>query len=84
MAVFTKVAHIEHKPTLINEMVKELSSFDLTNKYQTTGDTGLKICINQLNALFKVGLNPIKIPKGTAINNANKNPAKTVFKLLKI
>ena len=74
-------------------MVNELSSDEpintvftiiKTSKYQTTGETGLKIWMNQLNALFKVGLNPMKIPSGTAMNSARKNPAKTVFKLLKI
>ena len=93
MAVFTKVAHMAHRPTLIKEMIKALSELESlvmvftiikTNSNQTTGETGLKICISQLKELLNTGLKPITIPIGTAIINANKKPAKTVLRLVKI
>src|SRR5690606_5684099 len=93
IAVFTNVAHMEHRPTLINEMIKALSALEFlvsvftiinTNNSQTTGDTGLKICIIQFTELLNVLLKPIIMPMGTATKKAKTNPAKTVFKLVNI
>ena len=91
ITVFTNVAHIEHNPTLINEIINELSVSESlvkvftiikTNNNQTTGETGLKIWINQLIELRKVSLKPITTPMGTAIKIANRNPANTVLILV--
>ena len=88
MAVFTKVAHIEHSPTDINDMINELSLSEFlvkvftiikTSNNHTTGDTGLRIWIIQLIDPLKVSLNPKTIPTGTAKNSAKKKPANTVF-----
>ena len=85
MAVFTRVAHIEHRPTLIKEIIKALSELESlvivftimkTKSNHTTGDTGLNTCINQLTALRKVLLKPITIPIAAPINSANTKPAK--------
>ncbi|OIQ72711.1 hypothetical protein GALL_456590 [mine drainage metagenome] len=51
---------------------------------QASGDTGRKICTIGLMAAWTNRDDPARIPKGTAITVANKKPAKTVFRLVRI
>lgn len=51
---------------------------------QARGDTGLKIWMNGLTAVFTTLLSPHRMPSGTAIRDAMTNPVNTVFRLVKI
>ncbi len=92
-AVLIKVAHNEHKDTVIAEMMNDLGKSPLLVTYtalttivtsgsQARGETGLNIWIRGFKALITVLLNPQITPIGSATSEAMTNPINTVFRLV--
>ncbi len=94
-AVLMTVVHSEHSVTVMAELMNDFSKNGSAETYSalTTmvtigsharGETGLNTWISGLNMALNVLLAPQRIPRGTAIRVANRKPANTVFRLVKI
>src|SRR3954468_392079 len=94
-AVLITVVHSEHSVTVIAELMKDFSKNGSAETYSAlttmvtignhaSGDTGLNSWISGLNIALNVLLTPHRIPSGTAISVASRNPANTVLRLVDI
>src|SRR4051812_42518884 len=94
-AVLMTVGHSEHSVTVTAELMNDLSNSGVAVTYtaltiivtmgsQASGDTGLNTWMSGLNIALNVGLMPHRMPSGMATRLASRNPANTVFRLVKI
>src|SRR5688500_1939481 len=94
-AVLMTVGHSEHNVTVTAELMNDLSNMGSAVTYTSltiivtigshaSGDSGLNSCISGLNIALSVLLAPHSMPSGTAMIVASRNPANTVFRLVKI
>src|SRR6186713_2627353 len=94
-AVLMTVVHNEHNITVIAEFTNDFSKNGSAETYRAlttmvtigshaSGETGLNTWISGLNIALKVLLAPQRMPSGTAISVASRNPANTVLRLVKI
>src|SRR5688500_6381080 len=93
--VLMSVGHSEHSVTVMAEIRNDFSNIGsaltytaltmmVTSGSHASGDTGLKIWINRFSAELIVVLSPHRMPSGTAISVASKNPVNTVLRLVPI